>query len=66
MTDPDATRWEGGRVTCPACQREGYTDASLNLCGGCTRWFAVEPGARIRTELLADAEVAGFTESNQE
>lgn len=48
----DKARWEGGRVTCPACQREGYTDAFLNLCGGCTRWFVVDPEPRPHTELL--------------
>lgn len=55
--NPDATRWDGGHVTCPACGREGYTDKFLNLCAGCQRWFVVDPEPPVTTEVLADADV---------
>lgn len=38
----DGHKWSGGRVECPACHREAYTNHRANLCR-CGRWFAIEP-----------------------
>lgn len=35
-------KWDGGRVRCPACERENWTDHLANLCL-CGRWFEVDP-----------------------